>query len=164
MNILIPLLISGAGGSVELGENTLVAAKRELFEETGISESQAAFCSDPFMCSDSITRDSNGRMLFHYLIAQIFAVVDPGGPRKAAACRARPDPHGAGAVATAGDDALDAAWFTADEIEAERRGRVTADVSRVVRRAELLRRAGCLPLPAADVRWRQAGPDYGREW
>ncbi len=64
---------------MELGENTLVAAKRELFEETGISESQAVFCSDPFMCSDSITRDSNGRMLFHYLIAQIFAVVDPGG-------------------------------------------------------------------------------------
>ncbi len=64
---------------MELGENTLAAAKRELFEETGISENQAVFSSDPFMCSDSITRDSNGRMLFHYLIAQIFAVVDPGG-------------------------------------------------------------------------------------
>ncbi len=77
--------------------------------------------------------------------------------------RARSDPCTAGAIATAGDDALDAAWFTADEIEAERRGRVTADVSRVVRRAELLRRAGCLPLPAVDVRWRQLGSDSGRE-
>lgn len=63
---------------MELGESTLEAAKRELFEETGISENQAAFCADPFMCNDSITRDSNGRMLYHYLIAQIFAVVDPG--------------------------------------------------------------------------------------
>ena len=54
------------------------AAKRELYEETGISQSQAVFYEDPFMCSDSITRDSSGRMLFHYLIAQIFAIVDPG--------------------------------------------------------------------------------------
>ena len=57
----------------------------------------------------------------------------------------------------AGDDALDVAWFSADEIEAGLRGRVTGDCARVVRRAELLRRAGCLALPALDDSWLRPG-------
>ena len=61
------------------------------------------------------------------------------------------------AAPIAGDDALDAAWFSAEDIEAARRGHVTPGVPRVVRRAELLHRAGCLPLPAVNPRWLDRG-------
>jgi hypothetical protein len=131
-------------------------------------------------------------MLFHYLIAQIFAVVDPGEcaesqvlpeflpiwilvtnkcqPLHASRwrtcrihsyhrCLSLPSHlfSAAGAAVVAGDDALDAGWFSADEIEAGMRGRVTGDCARVIHRADLLRRAGCLSLPALNPSWLRMG-------
>eukprot|EP00286_Rhodomonas_abbreviata_P025342 CAMPEP_0181295044 /NCGR_PEP_ID=MMETSP1101-20121128/3928_1 /TAXON_ID=46948 /ORGANISM="Rhodomonas abbreviata, Strain Caron Lab Isolate" /LENGTH=225 /DNA_ID=CAMNT_0023399751 /DNA_START=274 /DNA_END=951 /DNA_ORIENTATION=+ len=112
------------GGSVELGETTMMAAKRELQEETCIGDQQASFFAHSFMTSDAIVRDIAGRMLFHYVIAQTFAVIERGvEPR---AC----------------DDAMDARWFNMEEIRTQQD--VTAGVAAVVERAERLWKAGCL--------------------
>jgi 8-oxo-dGTP diphosphatase len=86
------------GGSIELGEGTLAAAKRELMEETQIGDGEVKFFKESFMTSDCITRDERGSMVFHYVIAQVFAVVSS---------------H---AVARASDDAAAAGWFTREEI------------------------------------------------
>ncbi|KAJ1488817.1 NUDIX hydrolase domain-like protein [Baffinella frigidus] len=114
------------GGSIELGEGTLAAAKRELIEETQLGADQATFCTSSFMTTDCITRDERGRMAFHYVIAQTFAVISPG------------------AVVRASDDAAAAGWFTREEIQEGLFGKVTPGVLEVVERAEKLRKAGCL--------------------
>ena len=71
------------GGRIELGERTVVAATRELEEETGIAASSLAFTSEPFATSDviidapdvyDVRRDVIMREslnpLFHYVISQ----------------------------------------------------------------------------------------------
>lgn len=119
------------GGSIELGEGTLAAGVRELSEETNLRDSDVVFFRETFMTSDAIVRDAEGTLLFHYVIAQLFAVIN------------------ADAQARAGDDAMAAGWFSIDDIHAQSFGKVTKDVLKVVERAAALRAAGLLPTSTA---------------
>lgn len=120
------------GGKIETGEGTLEAAKRELWEETGV----ASHAFDlrwhemgPFACSDSIHRSDGSTGGFHYVISQCFAeLVSLSIPN-----------------VDASDDAMDARWWNINEVEkAESSGEVTRGVSIVLERSELLYTNGFL--------------------
>ena len=81
------------GGSVEIGETLQEAAEREILEETGI-QIQAA---KPIYTFDVIDRDAAGNVRFHYVIVDLAADYVMGEP-------------------LAGDDALEARWVSAREI------------------------------------------------
>ncbi len=81
------------------------ALRRELREETGL----LVEISGPAMfVFDSIHRDADGGLIFHYVIVDFPARVVGGELR-------------------AGDDALQAAWFTAAELGGVRLNKRTAD-------------------------------------
>mmetsp|Transcript_2590 Transcript_2590/g.7595 ORF Transcript_2590/g.7595 Transcript_2590/m.7595 type:complete len:181 (+) Transcript_2590:274-816(+) len=114
------------GGAIDVGEGTLDAAARELREETGLDG--ARWHRDgPFTASDAIYADADGRTRFHYLIAQTFCDVDRD------------------AALAAADDALDARWWTVDEVASAPPDTIGGDVVRVLRRCEALVAAGLLP-------------------
>jgi 8-oxo-dGTP diphosphatase len=79
------------GGRVNWGETLAQAAEREVLEETGI----AIKASHIIYTFDSITRDENGIVLFHYVIIDFLAHPT------------RPVTHPIPA-----DDAEDARWLT----------------------------------------------------
>ena len=81
------------GGSVEIGETLQEAAEREILEETGITIRAA----EPVYTFDAIERDATGKVRFHYVIIDLGADYISGDP-------------------AAGDDALEARWVTAQEI------------------------------------------------
>jgi len=128
------------GGKINLGENVLTAARRELQEETGLTESK--YSNDltfsqtgggAFGCSDAIyCRTSTRGMLvdFHYVISHSFAewTNDTVSPKL-----------------LANDDALDVGWFTKDDIETgSKAGKISGNVVGVVSRAEELYAANLL--------------------
>ncbi|KAL7531468.1 hypothetical protein ACHAXR_009670 [Thalassiosira sp. AJA248-18] len=131
------------GGKIEYGEGTLVAAKRELSEETGLETRQnensngtASMKYDlkwhsngPFACSDSIHHAKGSSNGFHYVISQCFAeVVASSIPN-----------------IIASDDAMDARWWSADKVKkGEDDGIVTHGVLKVLERSELLYTKGLL--------------------
>jgi 8-oxo-dGTP diphosphatase len=82
------------GGSVEIGETLQEAAEREILEETGVT----IRAGDPVYTFDAIERDGTGKIRFHYVIIDLSADYVKGDP-------------------TAGDDALEARWVTAQEID-----------------------------------------------
>lgn len=82
------------GGSVELGETLQKAAEREIYEETGI----VIQAREPIFTFDSVTHDNDGRVRFHYVIVDLLADYVSGEPQ-------------------AGDDALDARWISAEEMD-----------------------------------------------
>ena len=86
------------GGAVELGETALEAAKRELWEETGLLALNLTL-SD---VADAILKDPGGGIETHYMIA-VYA-----------------SDRFSGTVA-AGSDAPDAGWFGAKAIECLKR-------------------------------------------
>lgn len=83
------------GGRVEPGESLADAAERELREETGVDAS----AEDVLTAVDAIRRDGAGSLSHHFVLIAV-------------RCRWR---SGDGEPA---DDALDARWFTLDEIDA----------------------------------------------
>ncbi len=81
------------GGGLRLGETLQQGAEREIREETGIVIHAGA----PLFVCDSLDRDLEGRLRFHYVIVDMAAEY-AGGELKAA------------------DDALEARWVSPDEI------------------------------------------------
>lgn len=81
------------GGSVKIGETLQQAAEREILEETGI-QIQAA---RPIYTFDVIERDAAGKVRFHYVIVDLEADYVMGKP-------------------SPGDDAVEARWVSAAEI------------------------------------------------
>ena len=82
------------GGSVKLGETLKDAAEREIIEETGIQVRAGA----SVYSFESIERDDNGEVQFHYYIVDLEAEYISG-------------------EVTAGDDADDAAWMTVADLK-----------------------------------------------
>ena len=80
------------GGHVELGETAREAAARELLEETGVTGSPENYLTN----IDVITRDADGAIQFHFLLAVVVCTYQDGTP-------------------LAADDVSDAGWFTAAE-------------------------------------------------
>lgn len=81
------------GGSVEIGETLQEAAEREILEETGIQ----IRALEPIYTFDVIDRDAAGKIRFHYVIVDLAADYIMGAPAP-------------------GDDALEARWVSAREI------------------------------------------------
>lgn len=82
------------GGSVKLGETLKDAAEREIIEETGIRVKAGA----TVYSFESIIRDANGDVQYHYYIVDLEAEYISG-------------------EITPGDDADDAAWMTVADLK-----------------------------------------------
>ena len=81
------------GGVLELGETVAQGAMRELAEETGV-EAEAA---GPLTVIDTIDRDPEGRVRYHYTLVAVVG-------------------HWRSGEGVAGDDADEVAWLTRAEI------------------------------------------------
>jgi 8-oxo-dGTP diphosphatase len=64
------------GGAQEVGESCEEAARRELFEECGLLVGPLHFCA----YVDTIRRDTDGRVRFHYTILDFAARWESGEP------------------------------------------------------------------------------------
>ncbi len=82
------------GGRVNLGETLQQAAQREIKEETGLD----IIPGPPIYSFDSIHRDSDGQVRFHYVIIDLLAEYKSG-------------------TLKAGDDASEVGWFSLDDLE-----------------------------------------------
>ena len=82
------------GGRVELGETLAQAAEREIREETGI----LIAAQEPIYVFDMVERDRADQVRFHYVIVDLAA-------------------RYLGGELHAGDDAAEARWVTADEMQ-----------------------------------------------
>lgn len=80
------------GGRIHPGETLQDAAEREILEETGIKIK----AGKPVFSFDLIEKDSNDKLLFHYVIVDLEAQYIEGIPQ-------------------ADDDALDAAWINCNQ-------------------------------------------------
>jgi ADP-ribose pyrophosphatase YjhB (NUDIX family) len=125
------------GGKIETGESTLIAAQRELWEETRLGDADGHpllewFDGGPFMSSDSIHRNDAGIITHHYVISQCFcrvAVTTTNTP-----------------TLTACDDAMDAKWWTLSDIQsAVDQGKASPGIVQVFERAEALHSQSMLP-------------------
>ena len=101
------------GGRVELGESLAEAVEREVREETGVT----VRAGEPVWSFDSVIRDRDVRIRYHYVIVDLSADYLAGEPR-------------------GGDDAREARWVRPEEVAG-------FDVSEPT--LCLLRRVGFLP-------------------
>jgi 8-oxo-dGTP diphosphatase len=100
------------GGRQKLGETVRECALRELVQETGVEAEIGALVD----VVDSITRDAEGALQYHYTLVDFRADWIAGEPR-------------------AGGDAADARWFTRSElVELE----LWAETRRVIEQAREL--------------------------
>ena len=81
------------GGVLELGETVAQGAMRELAEETGVTAEAAG----PLTVIDTIDRDEEGRVRYHYTLVAVIGTWQSG-------------------EGVAGDDADEVAWLTRGEI------------------------------------------------
>ena len=84
------------GGVLELGETVAQGAMRELAEETGVE----AEAGGPLTVIDTIDRDEEGRVRYHYTLVAMIG-------------------HWQSGEGVAGDDADEVAWLTRTEIVAQ---------------------------------------------
>lgn len=103
------------GGRIELGETAAEAAVRELREETGVRAS----ANGVLTVIDVLDRSDDGELRHHFVLVAIRCLWLAGEGRAA-------------------DDALEARWFTLDEIRSIGRG-ASDQVERVARLALDLR-------------------------
>ncbi|HON58360.1 MAG TPA: NUDIX hydrolase [Smithella sp.] len=82
------------GGTLRLGESMPDCARREILEETGV---EIEVCEIAYVF-DFIERDNFGKIKFHFVIVD-FSARHVSGEAKAA------------------DDAVDARWFSAEELK-----------------------------------------------
>jgi len=116
------------GGKLEWGEGTLSGAQRELHEECQIQPSELQWYEEgAITVTDSIHTDPDDNVLFHYVIAQCFALA----PKEYELIPS--------------DDAADAAWWTLDEIKCRvESGEATPGVLQVIEQAEAYYQSGLL--------------------
>ena len=134
------------GGKIEVGEASLDAAKRELSEETGISNNENEinfdfrWCEDGPVCvTDSIHKEEGKGVKFHYVISQWFVEVKPILKQVDEDTSMMPP------TLVASDDAADASWWDLESIQAGvERGDVTSGVEKVILRTELMHSKGLL--------------------
>ena len=81
------------GGMLKLGETLQECAAREILEETGVTVAVGE-CIYVF---DLIERDEDGKIRFHFVVVDFAALYVKGEPKGA-------------------DDAVDAGWFTPQEL------------------------------------------------
>lgn len=81
------------GGVLELGETVAEGAMRELEEETGVK----AEANGPLTVIDTIDRDDEGRVRYHYTLVAVIGIWQSGD-------------------GVPGDDADEVAWLTRAEI------------------------------------------------
>jgi 8-oxo-dGTP diphosphatase len=93
------------GGALELGETLREGAAREALEETGLTVEP----QDLLGVFDRLMRDAEGRVLYHYVLVD-FLCTRVGG-----------DLHAAG-------DAVEAGWFTPNEVDGLGLPKDTAEV------------------------------------
>jgi len=120
-----------------MGETTLIAAQRELQEETNLTGCQ--WYPFPFLTTDAIIYDSQKtgiegkeedkkKIQFHYVISQCFAQAEDGLPK-----------------VIPNDDARDAQWFTLPQMVTMQEERIISEfVVQVIQRAEELSLKGLL--------------------
>ena len=106
------------GGGVELGETLAEAVEREVREETGIE----VRAGEPVWSFDSVIRDRDGRIRYHYVIVDLAADYLAGEPRGS-------------------DDAREARWVRPEEVAG-------LDMSEPT--LVLLGRLGFLPAPRIE--------------
>jgi ADP-ribose pyrophosphatase YjhB (NUDIX family) len=147
------------GGKIESGESTMLAAQRELHEETGLMSS-AGFAKEivtfeentmpyathwhprPFTSSDAIGFDSNQpeSVSYHFVISQCFAEV-----RSSIQISDADELSIAPPSLKASDDAADVRWWTLPEVsQGILSGTVTQHCDDVLGRAEFLYQKGIL--------------------
>ncbi|HEY0163205.1 MAG TPA: NUDIX hydrolase [Edaphobacter sp.] len=84
------------GGALELGETTAEGVIREIFEETGVR----AHAVEIVTVLDRIVRDDDGRVRFHYVLAEWLCVAEDD----------------AVAEQVCGDDAMEARWASGEAV------------------------------------------------
>lgn len=115
------------GGSVEVGEQMLMAAAREVLEETTLDHNVLQFYPRCFMTTDAIFNDEMGAVKYHFVISQMV-------------CWASPD-----AVAQAADDAKAVKWMTLPQLrKINAEGRAFRGVVEVIETLERLVDVGCI--------------------
>lgn len=128
------------GGKIELGETTIQAAQRETYEETLLKTCSSLslhwhWHADPFMSTDAIFKnddEEDAGFAFHYVIAHCFGRIKVEGDQPDCIPPLRPS-----------DDALDAKWWTLDEIlHLAECNNLSTGVVKVLKRAEELSRLG----------------------
>lgn len=81
------------GGKQELGETIFEGAVREVREETGLDITPLGIIT----ALDAISRDKDGRVIYHYTLVEVAAEAGEGEP-------------------VAADDADDVRWATLDDV------------------------------------------------